>query len=70
MQSVYGSLDPGQDPRQFAQSLQNVLQQLEEVKRQREELYNQQFGGQGGGQRQPAAPRMTGRGGSRIIAVE
>jgi hypothetical protein len=70
LQSLYGSLDPGQDPKQFVSSLRAVRDQLREVKKQREQLYGAQYGGQRAQPHQPAAPRTTGPRGSRIISVE
>lgn len=69
LQSLYGSLDPGQDPRQFAQSLQQVRDQLLQVRRERQQLYDQTYG-VGGQSATPVAPRMTGARGSRIVSVQ
>lgn len=69
LQSLYGALQTGQDPKQFVQELVKARDQLLEVKRQREALYRQTYGGQRGPS-QPRTPTMTGPRGSRIISVQ
>jgi hypothetical protein len=69
LQSLYGSMDPGQDPQQFVKSLQDIRDQLLKTKAQREQLYAQQYGpAASSAQSSPAKPAMSGKG-YRIVGV-